>query len=185
MDKKPEILECKELIKTRLFRVEEMKLRFSNGVERTYERLGRFNDSHQAVMIVPLVDNNHFLMIREYAAGMEEYQLSLPKGLVDAGETVFEGANRELKEEAGFGANNWRELTTLSLSPNYMHHTIRVVVATDLYKERLEGDEPEPLGIETLSFDQLLELNERCDFSEARVLAALYLVKDMLNNRAL
>ena len=57
MIKKPEILECNQLVKTRLFQVEELKLRFSNGVERTYERLGPFETSHKAVMVVPLLDN--------------------------------------------------------------------------------------------------------------------------------
>lgn len=180
MKKKPEILGCTELAKTRLFRVEEMHLRFSNGTERTYERLGPFKDSCKAVMVVPLVDNNHFLMIREYGAGVEDYQLSLPKGLVEPGETIFEGANRELKEEAGYGAHHWRDITDFTLSPNYMCQSIRVVAASDLYAEKLEGDEPEPLDVEKFSFDQLLELNERPDFSEARVLAALYLVRDLI-----
>jgi ADP-ribose diphosphatase len=37
-------------------------------------------------------------------------------------------------------------LTELSLSPGYMSQKIQVVLATDLYEERLEGDEPEPMG---------------------------------------
>jgi hypothetical protein len=36
-------------------------------------------------------------------------------------------------------------LTELSLSPGYMSQKIQVVLATDLYEERLEGDEPEPM----------------------------------------
>ena len=182
MTTKPEILGSRELAKTRLFRVEELQLKFSNGVERTYERLGSFGTARKAVMVVALLDNNRFLMIREYAAGTEDYQLTLPKGLVEAGETLEEGANRELKEEAGYGARTWQPLTRFTLSPNYMCNSIEVVVAKDLYEEKPEGDEPEPLGVEIFSFDQLLELNERADFSEARVLAALYLVKDKLQS---
>ena len=124
-------------------------------------------------------------MVREYAAGMEDYQLSLPKGLVESGETLFQGANRELKEEAGYGANKWRDLTTFTLSPNYMCHKMHVVVASDLYEEKLEGDEPEPLGVEIFSFDQLIELTQHPEFSEARTLAALYLVRDLIEQNAL
>lgn len=39
MRKKPEILATQEVAKSRLFRVEQLELRFSNGVQRTYERL--------------------------------------------------------------------------------------------------------------------------------------------------
>ena len=78
--------------------VEELDLRFSNGERRTYERLA--SRGHGAVMIIPVLDDNTILLINEYAAGVHEYQLTLPKGLVDPGETALEAANRELMEEA-------------------------------------------------------------------------------------
>lgn len=56
-------------------------------------------------MIVPIVDD-HLILIREYAVGTESYELGFSKGLIDPGESVFEAANRELKEEVGFGAND-------------------------------------------------------------------------------
>lgn len=180
MMKKPDILEIQEVARSTLFRVERMKLRFNNGVERTYERLGAHSPRHQAVMVVPLLDNDRFVMIKEYAAGVEDYQLSLPKGLVEPGEGLFAGAERELKEEAGYGAHDIQYLADFSLSPNYMSHSMHVVLARDLYEEKLEGDEPEELGVHIFSFDDLPTLIAREDFSEARVLAALYMVRDIV-----
>ncbi|MFK0570634.1 ADP compounds hydrolase NudE [Endozoicomonas sp.] len=177
---KPEIRSCREIARSRLFRVEELDIRFSNGVERIYERLGEFDTGHRGVMVVPLVDGQHFMMIREYAAGTEDYQLTLPKGLAEPGETLEEGGNRELKEEIGVGAHQWHHLGDFTLSPNYMTRKIHIMVAQDLFEERLEGDEPEPLIVETFSFDQLMELCARPDFTEARVIAALFLVREQL-----
>lgn len=176
----PEIKNCREIARTRLFKVEELALRFSNGEERIYERLGHFARGHRGVMMVPLVDDNHFILIKEYAAGTEDYQLTLPKGLAEAEESLIEGGNRELKEEIGCGAREWHALTDFTLAPNYMTRRIHVLVARDLYEEKLEGDEPEPMEIETFAFDQLLELCARPDFTEARVIAALFLVRDKL-----
>ena len=180
MTKKPEIRACREIARSRLFRVEELELRFSNGVERTYERLGSFGSGHRAIMVVPIVDDNHFLLVKEYACGTEDYQLSLPKGLVEPDESLFDGGNRELKEEAGFGARQWNYLSEFTLSPNYMKNRIHVAVARDLFEEQLEGDEPEPMEVVKWSFDRLIELNERPDFSEARTLAALFLTREKL-----
>ncbi|KEI73439.1 ADP compounds hydrolase NudE [Endozoicomonas elysicola] len=177
---KPEIQSCREIARTRLFRVEELDIKFSNGEERIYERLGEFDTGHQGVMVVPLIDHQHFMMIREYAAGTEDYQLTLPKGLAEPGETLEEGGNRELKEEVGFGAHCWHHLGDFTLSPNYMTRSIHIMVAQNLYEETLEGDEPEPLEVETFSFDQLMELCARPDFTEARVIAALFLVREQL-----
>ena len=178
MKKLPEILDVAEVARSALFRVERMQMRFSNGVERTYERLAGLGGGHQAVMVVPMLDDNRFVMIEEYAAGTEDYQLSLPKGLVEPDEDLLDGANRELKEEAGYGARKLEHLTEFTLSPNYMTHYMQVVLAQDLFEERLEGDEPEPLGVHIFSFDELPTLVARPDFSEARAIAALYLACD-------
>ena len=182
MKKPPEILQVREVARSALFRVEQLKLKFSNGAHRTYERLAGFGGGHQAVMVVPLLDNDHFVMIEEYAGGTEDYQLSLPKGLVDAGEDLFAGANRELKEEAGYGARHFEILKEFTLSPNYMTHRLQAVVARDLYKESLEGDEPEPLGVHVFSFKDLPRLISRSDFTEARAMAALYLARDRIRH---
>lgn len=78
-----------------------------------------FETGHRGVMVVPLVDHQHFMIIREYLAGTEDYQLTLPKGLAEPGEPLQEVGNRELKEEIGFGARYWHHLGDFSLSPNY------------------------------------------------------------------
>ena len=181
MAEKPVIKACREVTRSKLFRIEELDLRFSNGEERTYERLGSHNSGRRGVMVLPMVDDHRFIMIKEYAAGTEDYQLTLPKGLVEPGETLIEGGNRELKEEIGYGARDWHDVGDFTLSPNYMSHRIHVMLARDLYEEKLEGDEPEPLKTAIFSFDQLLELCARPDFSEARAIAALFLIREKIN----
>jgi ADP-ribose diphosphatase len=94
-------------------------------------------------------------------------------------------ADRELKEEAGYGAHQLEHLTELSLSPGYMSQKIQVVLATDLYEERLEGDEPEPMRVDKVNLRELSSLIEHPQFSEGRALAALYLVRDLLTQRGL
>ena len=56
MRQKPTVLAREIVASSRLFRVEELQLRFSNGVERTYERLVGKGSGYGAVMIVALAD---------------------------------------------------------------------------------------------------------------------------------
>ncbi|CAE6885539.1 MULTISPECIES: ADP compounds hydrolase NudE [Pseudomonas] len=183
MPQKPTVLAREIVASSRLFRVEELQLRFSNGVERTYERLVGKGSGYGAVMVVAMIDSEHALLVEEYCGGTDDYQMSLPKGLVEPGEDVLVAANRELKEEAGFGAHKLQLLAELSLSPGYMSQKIHVVLAQDLYEERLPGDEPEPMRVEKTSLKQLSTLIENPLFSEGRALAALYLARDILTQR--
>jgi ADP-ribose diphosphatase len=183
MRQKPTVLAREIVASSRLFRVEEVQLRFSNGVERTYERLVGKGSGYGAVMIVAMVDAEHALLVEEYCGGTDDYQVSLPKGLVEPGEDVLAAANRELKEEAGFGAHQLELLTELSLSPGYMSQKIQVVLAGDLYPESLPGDEPEPMRVERVSLRELAALVDNPQFSEGRALAALYLARDILIQR--
>lgn len=182
MPVKPEILKVTETARSRLFRVEELSLRFSNGAERIYERLA--TRGHGAVMIVPITDDNHILLIREYAAGIEDYTLTLPKGLIDPGENAHQAANRELKEEAGFGAHSLHTLKHMTSAPNYMGHSITAVIARDLYPCRLEGDEPEPLEVVRWPLADLDALVSREEFSEGRAIAALFMTRTYLQQEA-
>ncbi len=181
MAKLPQILKKSIVAKSRFFTVEELQLRFSNGVERVYERLR--TPPHQAVMVVALQDDDTVLMIREYGAGLEAYTLGLPKGALEADETLEQGANRELQEETGYGARQLTVLKELTLSPSYMSSCLTVVLAEELYPSRLEGDEPEPIDLVPMKLSGLDGWVWREDLNEARSIAALYLVRDILRAR--
>jgi len=172
---KPKILAVSTAAKSTLFTIESLDLEFSNGVKRTYERMRR--SGREAVMMVPLTDDGDLLLVREYAAGTEEYELGFPKGLVDLGESPLDAANRELKEEIGLGGTNFTVLKKVVLAPSYFSSQMTLFLVEGLYPERLKGDEPEPLELIRWPFNQADELLSHMDFSEARCIAALMLAQ--------
>jgi len=178
MEKLPKIHARREHDPGELFKVERLDLEFSNGVKRTYERLR----SHGlgAVIVIAMSDDDTVLLVREYAAGLHHYELGLVKGRLEPGETVLEGAQRELMEEIGFGASELIELTALSLAPGYMTHVTHVVLARKLYPAKLQGDEPEELAIVPWALSDLYSLVQRPDCTEGRSIAALYIARDYL-----
>jgi ADP-ribose diphosphatase len=175
---KPSILAANTIAQTRLFRIEELQLRFSNGVDARYERL--IGTSGGAVMVVPLLDRDNVLLIREYAAGMDRYEIGCSKGRIEDGESPVEAAARELTEEVGYAARQLRHIHSLTLAPGYVKHVTHLVVAQDLYPNRTPGDEPEEIDVVPWRLDRLEELLAHSEFTEARSIAALFIVRERL-----
>jgi ADP-ribose diphosphatase len=162
----------------KLFTIEALDLEFPNGERRVYERL--ISRGLGAVIVVPVQDDETVLLVREYAVGLHHYEIGLVKGRLEPGESILQGAQRELREEAGVAARDLQELTSLSLAPGYMTHMTHVVLARDLYPSRLEGDEPEELEVVPWPLARLDELTARPDCTEGRTIAALYIARDFL-----
>lgn len=179
MAKLPTIHKTKIVTQSGLFLVESLDLEFSNGEQRVFERLA--SRGYGAVLVVPMLDDDTVLLIREYAAGTGRYELGLPKGRVDVGESIIEAANRELKEEVGYGAHSIRLLKSVTLAPGYMGHQTNLLLAQDLYPERLAGDEPEPLEVVPWKLSELDKLLAMDECSEGRSLLALFMVRDIIS----
>ncbi|HEY5716437.1 MAG TPA: ADP compounds hydrolase NudE [Psychromonas sp.] len=169
----PKILKRSLVASSRFFKIEALQLKFSNGQQREFERMQ--GHRHGAVLIVPFYDSETILLIREYAAGTHSYELGFPKGIIDPGETPEYAANRELKEEVGFGAGRFQELKKVTIAPSYFSSEMTLFMAFDLYPEKIEGDEPEPLEVIKWPLNKVDELLARDDFQEARSIAALLL----------
>jgi ADP-ribose diphosphatase len=174
----PVVLATRPVEISRFLRAEQVDLEFSNGERRTHERVR--GSGLGAVIIVPMIDDDTVLLVREYATGLDRYELGLPKGRLDPGETVEQGADRELKEEVGYGARDLHVLSRLSVAPAYMSSMAHVVLARDLYPERLQGDEPEELEVVPWKMSELHLLLAEPEVSEGRSIAALFIAREYL-----
>lgn len=176
----PIITGQKQIARSRLFAIEQLDLTFSNGEQRVYERMA--GTGRGAVMIVPMLNNDTMLLVREYCAGTHSYELGFPKGLIDEGETAIIAANRELKEEIGYGSEQLEAISAVMMAPAFFNAKMTIFLANNLYEEHLIGDEPEPLDIVKWRLSDYQSLLQQTDFTEARSIAALMLVVDKLRS---
>jgi ADP-ribose diphosphatase len=159
-----------------------VELEFANGSRRVFERI--LGDATDSVLVVPLTAEGTVLLVREYAAGFDRYELGLPKGILEPGEAVLDAANREIQEKVGQAARDLQLLATVTLVPAYIRHRTHLVLARRLYARALPGDEPEPLEVVAWPLGELEGLFAREDFSEARSIAALCLTRRLLAREA-
>lgn len=187
MQAKPIITSVDQVAASRLFKVEELSLSFSNGEQRKHERLN--NGGHDVVVVMP-IDQAHVYLVYEYATGFDRYELGFVKGKIDDGENAKQAANRELQEEISLGANHIHFVREVTTRPHYSTSKSSLFIAQNLYSSQLAGDEPEELQLVKWPLEQLEELFEHPDITEARTLCALsylqhFLLKNNMNNALL
>ena len=86
-----------------------------------------------AVAVLALDDVQQVLLIRQYRHPVGRLLWEIPAGLRDvSGETPWATARRELLEEAGYRARDWRVLADYYTSPGFTTERLRVFLARDL-----------------------------------------------------
>jgi 8-oxo-dGDP phosphatase len=86
-----------------------------------------------AVAVLALDDAGQVLMIRQYRHPVHHLLWEIPAGLRDvAGEPLLVTAQRELLEEAGYRARDWRVLADYYSSPGFTTERLRIFLARDL-----------------------------------------------------
>jgi 8-oxo-dGTP pyrophosphatase MutT (NUDIX family) len=86
-----------------------------------------------AVAVLALDDDNNVMLVYQYRHPLSRRLWELPAGLLDlGGEPPHITAARELKEEAGLAAAEWRALIDLDTAPGFSDESVRVYLATGL-----------------------------------------------------
>ncbi|NUS44983.1 MAG: NUDIX hydrolase [Mycobacteriaceae bacterium] len=133
-------------------------------------------EHHGAVAVLALDDAGRIVLIRQYRHPLRRRLLELPAGLLDkAGEDPLDAARRELAEETGLAARDWRVLVDVALSPGFSDEVLRVYLARDLYStERPEPeDEEADLEIMRMPLDEAVAAVFAGDIDNATAVAGL------------
>lgn len=135
---------------------------------------------HPGAVCVLAHDGKVIYMVRQPREPVEEAGLlELPAGKLDReGESPLECAQRELREEIGKSAGDWRELKRFYTSPGFATEQVHLFAATELYDESGEPDADERIEVVRVPLDQLDATIEACE--DAKSLVGLLLLRQGL-----
>lgn len=94
----------------------------------------------ESVAILPLVNPNEIILLKQFRAPLNKWIIEIPAGRVEEGEDILIAANRELVEETGYTAKRLKRIASIYPSPGYSDEIIHIIVANDL---KYVGERPE------------------------------------------
>jgi ADP-ribose pyrophosphatase len=131
-------------------------------------------DFGECVGILPFVDDDHVVMVRQYRyIQQENHRWEMPTGGMKSDEKPEEAAQRELSEEIGYRANRLTHINTHYTSKSICDETAHIFLAYDLERHHLPPDETEFLDIEIFAFQDVLKMVREGDIRDAMTIIAV------------
>lgn len=162
-------LETKQLLETSRFRVEQVTRKLGDGSLHDREIVRHPG----AVTILPMVDDQHICLIRNYRVSVDETLIEIPAGTLEPGEPPERTAHRELIEETGYEAGKLTYLHQFLLSPGILDECMHLYEATDLRvvgANREIGEEIENLVV---PFGEAIEMIRDGQIKDAKTIAGI------------
>lgn len=141
------------LYEGRIIRVKKDTVRLENDATATREVVMH----HGGVCILPLTDAGEVLLVRQFRYPYGQVVVEAPAGKLEPGEDPLECGKRELLEETGMAASDYRFLGELYPSPGYCDEVISLYLATGLTEKAQQLDEDEFLEVDRVPLDTAVE----------------------------
>jgi ADP-ribose pyrophosphatase len=128
-----------------------------------------------AVVIIALQENGELLFERQHRYPLRRAILELPAGKIDPGESTLNAAIRELLEETGHSAAEWRYLGVMHPCVGYSDERIEIFLARGLLRESEQQlDHGEFLDVLSLSLSDALHAVRSGNITDAKTITALF-----------
>jgi 8-oxo-dGTP pyrophosphatase MutT (NUDIX family) len=126
-----------------------------------------------AVGVVAIDETDRILLVGQYRYTLEAWSWEIPEGGASPEEGPLEGARRELAEETGYTAATWQEIGRFATSNSVTDETGFLYLATGLRTGVARPEETEALEVRWLPFDEVVEMVERSEITDAMTQIAI------------
>jgi ADP-ribose pyrophosphatase len=164
------IISSKNVFKSKYFRIDNEKIE-RDGKVFTKDILKRT----PTVIVLPINDKDEIYLVSQFRDSYQKVLLETIAGHIENGDSPLQSAKKELKEEAGLTAKQWRKLGSFMTSAN-IQDEVYVFCATGLTEGVATPDEDEDIEVVKISYSEALSKIENGEISVSSNVAAVLLL---------
>jgi ADP-ribose pyrophosphatase len=118
---------------------------------------------HSGSIVVLAVDDSgnanrttepQILLERQYRHAAKSMMWELPAGRIDDGETALTAAKRELLEETGYAARQWKRILHFYVSPGFLDETMTIYLARGLQAGKAQPEPDERIAVKFFALSE-------------------------------
>jgi 8-oxo-dGTP pyrophosphatase MutT (NUDIX family) len=172
-----ETLSGKEIYDNPWINVTEYQVINPSGGKGIY---GKVHFKNLGIGIIPLDDEMHTWLVGQYRYTLNAYSWEIPEGGCPVGTDPLETAKRELAEETGLIANEWKELMPFHLSNSVCDESGYIFLARGLKQGESEPEETEQLQVKRIPFEEAYQMVVDGKITDSLSVAGILRVKILL-----
>jgi ADP-ribose diphosphatase len=167
-----QVISSREVYRGRIITLRVDEVRLPNGRETTREIV-----EHPGAVVIAAVDSiNRIALVKQYRAAAGQELLELPAGTREPNEGPLACAQRELAEEMGIQAANWRPMSQFFSAPGFSTEQLWLYLATDLSTASSQPDADEQINRQWVDLKAIWNMIETGQIRDAKSIAGLLMV---------
>lgn len=137
-------------------------------------------------VILAVFPDEQILLINQHRYPFDKFIWELPAGKLNVGEDPLDCAKRELEEETGYTAEQWKKITAIYTTPGFCSETLHIYLATDLTPapngRQLEEGEL-TMTLTKLPLAQAIAMIERQEIVDGKTICGILLGERIIGKR--
>lgn len=135
---------------------------------------------HSGGVVILAKKENKILTVKQFRYPIKQVSVELPAGKLEKAENPDFAAKRELEEETGYIAKNWKSLGYIYTSPGFCDEKLYLYLAQDLEYKEQHPDEDEIIQCDEYSVSEIFNMVDNGIINDSKTLCALFRAREYL-----
>jgi ADP-ribose pyrophosphatase len=177
------VVETKRLYNGKVFNLIVDQIEYPNG----HRAIREVAEHPGGAVVLAMFPDERIILVKQFRYPLGKFLHELPAGKLDPNEDPAICAARELEEETGYKARNWRKFSAIYTSPGFCTEQLHIFLATDLSRsaegQKLEEGE-QSLMVEIVPLSKAIEMIEHEEIVDGKTICGILIAERLLRNNS-